>query len=278
MKKYNIVKLIQVFFIILMLPFQTFAQFFDHPSKILDSANLRISYTLAWKQDTNNLENIRHEKMILLVGKKISLFMSKNFYQVNLIGRKAEREGKLSEFWDSGEMKNYRTRYSYTIFKNYPAGRITYTDKVLPAFLQYDEDLNVFEWQLTNLVDTIGDYVANCAYTEYGGRNWVAWYTTEIPINDGPYKFRGLPGLIIRLYDDQEHYTFDMVSMERSNEPMLIEFMEMGWMQTSRTDFLKAQENFKLDIVNRAKEAGVNNESQQAAARNMSKKNNPIEF
>ncbi len=278
MRKYSTVKLIRIFLIIQMLPFQTFAQYFDFPSKVLDSANLRITYTLSWKEDTNNLEHVRHEDMILLVGKETSTFLSKNFYQFWLIGRKAERDGRLDEFLDGTEIKNFRTRYSYTIYKNYPVGRITYTDKVMPTFLQYDEDLNTFKWQLTNLVDTIGDYVAHCAYTDYGGRHWVAWYTTDIPINDGPYKFRGLPGLIIRLYDDQEYYVFNMVSIEHSDEPLLIEYIDMGWVQTSRSNFLKAQENFKLDIINRAKEAGANSESQQTALRNMSRKNNPIEF
>jgi len=278
MRKYTTVKIIQIFCVIQMLPFQTFAQFFDHPSKVLDSANICVTYTMDWKQDTNNIKQVRHEDMILLVGQKMSQFMSKNFYTCSLLGRKAEREGRLDEFFDGQEMQNFRTRYSYKIYKNYPTGRYTYTDKVMPAFLQYDEDLDVFSWQLTNLVDTIGEYVAHCAYTEYGGRHWVAWYTTDIPINDGPYKFKGLPGLIIRLYDDKNHYTFDMVKMERSNEAMLIEYEDRGWVQTSRSNFLKAQENFRLDIINRAKEAGANNESQQVAVRNMSRRNNPIEF
>jgi len=278
MRKYHTVKLIQLFFIIQLLPIQVFAQFFDHPSTVLDSANLSITYALAWKQDTNHLEKVRQEDMILLLGKKTSLFMSKNLQQFILSGRKAEREGRLNDFFSGGEINNFRTRYSYTIFKNYPVGRITYTDKVIPSFLQYDEDMDVFEWQLTNLVDTIGDYLAHCAYTEYGGRQWVAWYTTDIPLNDGPYKFRGLPGLIIRLYDKQNHYTFDMIKMERTDEAILIEYMDMGWVQTSRNDFLKAQENFKLDIINRAKEAGANSKSQQTALRNMIRKNNPIEF
>ncbi|PJB59753.1 MAG: hypothetical protein CO098_01725 [Bacteroidetes bacterium CG_4_9_14_3_um_filter_41_19] len=278
MKKYNIATIICLYVLVQVLPFQTSAQFFDFPTKVLDSANLSITYSLAWKQDTNNLEQVRHENMILLVGQKISLFMSKNFYTRRLLGRKAEREGRLHEFLDGPEMQNFRTRYSYKIYKNYPASRYTYTDKVMPAFLQYEENLDVFNWQLTDLVDTIGDYMAYCAYTDYGGRHWVAWYTTDIPVNDGPYKFRGLPGLIIRLYDDKKQYVFDMVKMERSDEVLLIEFDDMGWMQTSRSDFLKAQENFRLDIINRAKEAGADNESQQVAVRNMSRKNNPIEF
>ncbi|RLD73812.1 MAG: hypothetical protein DRJ02_08460 [Bacteroidetes bacterium] len=278
MRKYTAIKIISFFFIIQILPLQIFAQFFDHPSKILDSANLIITYKMSWKQDTNNLEYIRQENMILLVGKKISMFMSYNFYKFNLIGRKAEREGQLDEFLHGTERGNFKTRFTYKIYKNYPAGRITYADKVMPAFLQYDENLNTFKWQLTNLIDTIGDYVAHCAYTDYGGRHWIAWYATDIPLNDGPYKFRGLPGLIIKLYDDQKHYVFDMVSMERSDKAMLIEYMDMGWVQTTRPEFLKAQKNFRLDIINRAKEAGVDNEGQQRAVRSMTKRNNPIEF
>jgi hypothetical protein len=75
------------------------------------------------------------------------------------------------------------------------------------------------------------------------------------------------------------HYTFDMIKMERYDEARLIEYdYDKGWVQTSRSNLLKAQENFKLDIVNRAKEAGANNEGQQKAARVMSRRNNPIEF
>jgi GLPGLI family protein len=278
MRKYTTLKILSLIFIIQIFPFQAFSQFFDQPYEILDSTKLMIIYKMSWKQDTNNLEHIRQENMILLVGKKMSMFMSYNFYKFNLIGRKAEREGNLDEFLNGPEIGNFKTRFTYKIYKNYPAGRITYTDKVMPAFLQYDEDLNTFKWQLTDLIDTIGDYIVHCAYTDYGGRHWIAWYTTEIPLNDGPYKFRGLPGLIIKLYDEQKHYVFEMVSMERTDEAMMIEYMDMDWVQTTRREFLKAQENFRLDIINRAKEAGVNSEGQQRALRSMLKRNNPIEF
>lgn len=278
MKKYTTTKIITIIFIIQFLPFQMFAQFFDFPTKVLDSANLIVTYKMIWKQDTNKLEKVRQEDMILMVGQKISMFVSYNFYQFNLRGRKAEREGRLEEFFGT-DISEFRTRWDYKIYKNYPPGRITYAATVIPTLLQYDEDLDVFNWQLTNLVDTIGEYVAHCAYTEYGGRHWVAWYTTNIPINEGPYKFRGLPGLIIKLYDDQMHYTFDMIKMERTDEARLIEYeYDRGQVKTSRDDFLKAQENFRLDIVNRAKGAGVNSEGQQKAARVMTKRNNPIEF
>ena len=40
------------------------------------------------------------------------------------------------------------------------------------------------------------------------GRKWTAWFTTEIPIQDGPYKFRGLPGLIVKIEDETKSHCF----------------------------------------------------------------------
>jgi GLPGLI family protein len=280
---YKDIKLLFMRFLILFFLIQiffqsTYAQFFDTPVKVLDTANIKISYTLTWKEDSNNLERARKENMILLIGNKVSLFMGENFYNMVYFGRQAERAGQLQQFIDANEMEKYRTRFSYRVFKNFPEKKYTYTDVVLPDYFEYTEDLSVFNWVLLDETKTIGNYKAQSAQCFYGGRNWVAWYTTEIPINDGPYKFYGLPGLIIRLYDEKEHYVFEMTKLERYKNGVNIEYEDRGWMLTTRTDFLKAQKNFKLDIINRAKDAGADAVSQQRAYRNLMKRNNPIEL
>lgn len=254
------------------------AQFFDFPYQVLDSFNLKITYSIAWKEDTNNLERIRSEKMILMVGNKISKFMSKNFYEYKIIGREAESEGRLQEFRDRNEYQNYRTRFSYQILKNYPLGSYSYFNKVLPDFMQYTEPFKVFQWDLLDKTDSIGGYSVQKARCTYGGREWIAWYASSIPINDGPYKFRGLPGLIIKISDKNEHYVFELDGIERYDKYYEIELEEREWIKTTRENFLKAEQNFRYDIMSRAKEAGANAVSQQRAYRNMLKNNNPIEF
>jgi len=52
------------------------------------------------------------------------------------------------------------------------------------------------------------------ATTTYLGRNWIALYDESIPINDGPFLFSGLPGLIIELQDDQGYFKWKLNSYD----------------------------------------------------------------
>lgn len=56
------------------------------------------------------------------------------------------------------------------------------------------------------------------ATTTWGGRTWIAWFATEIPFQEGPYKFHGLPGLIVELSDDKNNYTFSLARSENLKE------------------------------------------------------------
>jgi Protein of unknown function (Porph_ging). len=61
----------------------------------------------------------------------------------------------------------------------------------------------------------------------FGGRKWIAWFNTEIPIYEGPYKFSGLPGLICELYDikGNYHYTLQM-NINLNNDFNTSEYLE----------------------------------------------------
>jgi len=254
------------------------AQFFDFPSEVIDKANLMVTYNLSYKQDTNKLDFQRQEEMLLFVGEKTSLFTSKNLYNLRKLGTIAEREGRLNSFIDEMSEGNYRARFTFEIYKNYPSGMLSYADKVIPSSFIYEEDLSAFQWELLDKDSLINGYTVQKALLRYGGRIWSTWYTLEIPVADGPYKFSGLPGLILKIADSQGHYVFEMTAIERLKEAVAIEFFNMDWVKTNRKGVLDAEENFRHDIISRARDAGSNSQSQQTAARNMLKRNNPIEL
>lgn len=56
------------------------------------------------------------------------------------------------------------------------------------------------------------------ATCNFGGRNWTAWFTKDIPINEGPYKFRGLPGMIVLLQDEKNRFRFVLAENKNLNE------------------------------------------------------------
>jgi GLPGLI family protein len=40
------------------------------------------------------------------------------------------------------------------------------------------------------------------------------FFAADLPFQEGPYRFHGLPGLIVELYDEQNDYHFNLVRTE----------------------------------------------------------------
>ena len=69
------------------------------------------------------------------------------------------------------------------------------------------ETIPVFKWEIeNNETKKIGDYICKKATTTFRGRNYIAWYTLDFTTYFGPWKFNGLPGLIMEVYDETNRY------------------------------------------------------------------------
>ncbi len=79
--------------------------------------------------------------------------------------------------------------------------------------LPIEETIN---WKISSEKKKIGIYNSQKAVTTYGNREWTAWFSNDIPINDGPYVFSNLPGLIISITDSGGDYKFNLVQIKKS--------------------------------------------------------------
>jgi len=244
------------------------------PIKELEKAELTVTYSVEYKPDSLDPERIRYEKMLLFIGKDLSEFLSYYSYFNDIEMRKMETSSQLQEWLNKIPPM---PKFLYYIYKNYPVGKITYIEAVFTPF-KYEENLELFNWQLSTDTATIGGYHAQKATTSFGGRDWIAWFVPELPYNDGPYKFNGLPGLIVKVYDTRNHYIFEMTSIEKTKEAPMITIEKRQFVETTKFGFFKAEDAFRDDIINRVKEKGASSDDQQLAARNMAHKNNPIEL
>ena len=101
------------------------------------------------------------------------------------------------------------------VFKNYPeAGRITVTDKILDPFL-YEEEMPRLAWVPEESDTIVAGYVCYKATAEYRGRTWIAYYTLDITVGDGPWKLCGLPGLILYARDTKGDFVFDCIGIRQ---------------------------------------------------------------
>lgn len=75
------------------------------------------------------------------------------------------------------------------------------------------EDL--IQWKLSDKTKKHLHFDLQQATANFGGRKWTAWFTKEIPLSEGPYKFTGLPGLIVLLEDDRNQYSFALVKSKK---------------------------------------------------------------
>lgn len=176
----------------------------------------RFVYETLVNPDSINLVSMKSERTFLDVKGDRSLFISENKLKRDSLFAELRSEIKENkkEEKDFSKMEGRKhfepTFFEYFITKTIPDQKVYYYEKTSGKQIYYQEDRPV-KWEVTNMMEKQNGYSAQKAIAEFGGRVWTAWFTKEIPLSDGPYKFSGLPGLIVKLEDDKGDYKFDLV-------------------------------------------------------------------
>ena len=104
----------------------------------------------------------------------------------------------------------------------------------------YDEPFSEIDWLIVeDSTKTILDYQCIMATTDFHGRKWTVWFTPEIPMQDGPWKFCGLPGLIMEASEPSGQHCFTVTGIETSSQPIFPVF-NTEYEKMNRIDMLKA--------------------------------------
>lgn len=95
----------------------------------------------------------------------------------------------------------------YMVEKSYPDFKINWFTAVEETNLNVEEKAEI-KWNILQETAKIENYNCQKATTKFGGRTWEAWFSKDLPFPDGPYKFHGLPGLIVKLQDNTKSHQF----------------------------------------------------------------------
>lgn len=203
----------QLIFILLLLAATT--AFAKDYVKDAEPAILEVHYTRTAVNDTTKrTSHFAKDPVMLRIGKNKSVFCgTKRLWQDSIM------VCDPASFWAmdqartmSGKRDDTQLACGYYwnyIYKNIPEGKVTERCYFDMERWQYSEDWEKPEWAIGDSTNTILGYECVEAIADYRGRKWTAWFAPEIPIQDGPWKLCGLPGLILEAHDANNDYFFE---------------------------------------------------------------------
>lgn len=213
-----------------------FAQFFS-------AQTMRFVYQTTTMPDSTDLKSVKTELANLDIGGGKSIFYGQTRLKRDSIMQRS-RETK-SFIFDRTQMENLRSNVNYVVEKDFPNQTLVYKDRIGRDQYSYPERATMV-WKIFPETTKIGDYKAQKAETQYGGRIWEVWFATDLPYQDGPYKFSGLPGLIVKVQDKDGEYSFDLIQVKKIEELPTFESRGQN-ISLTRDQFLAMRQKFKSD-------------------------------
>lgn len=182
--------------------------------KVLDTVSYRFVYDVQARVFENSNLRKSDEHWLDIGGKGISYYYSHWQSQaIQLMDSIRRYGGSVGDYERVLHEKGVEpSNFLYFIFKNYPqTGQLTVDYPNMELF-QYQETMGQ-NWELVEGDTIILNHPCQKAACNYHGRTWTAFYATDIPISDGPWKLCGLPGLILRAYDHSDSFIFNCIGI-----------------------------------------------------------------
>lgn len=183
-----------------------------------DTAKLIVHYKFSHLRDTTQKDKPYTENMVLFLGQNASAYKSydrklqQEMMQKQVAQQVAEQKGS-GQLNINIQSKGPSTSTEYYLF---PAeGKFIRKERLITPYL-IEEPVPVINWKISADTLTIGSMHCQKATGHFKGRDYTAWFTTEVPFHAGPWKLNGLPGLIVEAYDTNKEVVFKFDNMEEA--------------------------------------------------------------
>ena len=185
----------------------------------LQAQTNRFFYDYKYIPDSNNREDVKSDLMVLDINAKGSSYFSHASFVADSTQR-ADIEKQMQMTPGSINIKRTEKpgQINFKVTKSYPDYTTFLYRKISSDRYKIAEDSKP-EWKISSEKQKIGEYNTQKATTSFGGRDWIAWFTQEIPFQDGPYKFYGLPGLIVKIEDTTGSHIMTLTGNKKINNP-----------------------------------------------------------
>lgn len=194
---------------------------------------------------------------ILLANKEQSKFYNaktefKDSLKSTPQGRAVEKQlfndavKRYSETRDESAMNAVVYQTFLYIFRSKSDNRMTVYDKAGSLeYGVYTEPLGEIQWEITDSAKTVLGYECVMATANYHGRDWTVWFAPDIPLQEGPWKICGLPGLILEASESTGQHSFVATGLEASNQAIVPIYPYQQYDKMSRIEMLRQLRNYR---------------------------------
>jgi GLPGLI family protein len=221
----------------------------DKPLVNIDTTVLVCSYDLKYiKNPATKKQYI--DRLILELGENFSHFYSLSLKKTDSIARGDAKKENYQKKAGATPAPPSEDVFFTEVIKHYPQKEtMTVIDRGAGFIAKWEELVDEMNWELSEDTLTFLSYLCQKATCTFRGRDYTAWFAIGIPINNGPWKFGGLPGLILKAEDSKGEYIFECAGIEKSTIPIKISSGLSNFRNMTRTKFLQSDKMFFRDPV-----------------------------
>ena len=213
----------------------------QYNAEILDQSHLKVIYKLDFVHNLKFPEKKSTAYCVLQIGENYAKFNDLNQKSRDSLEEVFSKKARIDSK-DFGWYNRYTGHWKKDIVKDVKRKQFRLQQFTVKEY-EASSSLPTFNWVLKDETLTIHGYICRKAETQYGGRHYTAWYAPDIPVSEGPYLFHGLPGLILKIEDSEQHYVFELYGLEKKEEPIYWR-NEDFWLKTSLEDLRKLEKSY----------------------------------
>jgi GLPGLI family protein len=204
-------------------------------SKLLD-----IKYLVTKRHDSIHV-NWQATYDLQLLGK------TSNYFKNTTVNNQINNKKNAVSFTPKNSLEN-----EDFLFKDYQKKEMYSKDLIGFRFKTIKDSINNFHWSIKSDTTKIAGYVCRLAESNFRGRTYKAWFTSELPAG-GPWKLDGLPGLILKADTKDGYFSVEAINLEISSKDSTFEIINPFLSEEKTYSWQEFKKLYKEKAINTSK-------------------------